>query len=64
MNPLSEPNLIELNRIIKMKALAWNLLAFIIRYVPNILIREILESTVKIERVFQLLRSGFDKVIK
>jgi hypothetical protein len=52
MNPLNEANSIEINRIIRMKALAWNLLSFFIGYVPNLLIKHAFNSaTVPIAKV-------------
>ena len=54
----SGTNIIEINRIIKMKALAWNLLSLIISYVPNVIIRENLNATVSLAKVFELLKKN------
>jgi hypothetical protein len=52
---LKEKDFIEINRIIKIKAFAWNILSFIVGYVPNVLIRQTLGRTVSATRVFELL---------
>jgi hypothetical protein len=48
-----------------MKALAWNILSFMIKYIPNILIRNNLDITVPLSTVKALLkRHKIDKTMK